>query len=133
MSVRDFHAGEEVCIFYGERSNGDLLVHNGFVFEENAHDKVSIQLGVSKSDPLFQMKERLLASMGMTAYVLKMIIFCHIFIRICLVSSQAFLQDVVELENTCLNLFEDDFSSLPSLLFLFFAYGLFLSYFALKS
>lgn len=67
MSVRDFHVGEQVCIFYGERSNADLLVHNGFVFEENAHDKVSIQLGVSKSDPLFQMKERLLASMGMTA------------------------------------------------------------------
>lgn len=82
MSVRDFHVGEQVCIFYGERSNADLLVHNGFVFEENAHDKVSIQLGVSKSDPLFQMKERLLASMGMTAYVLERILFCRLFIYI---------------------------------------------------
>lgn len=82
MSVRDFHVGEQVCIFYGERSNADLLVHNGFVFEENAHDKVSIQLGVSKSDPLFQMKERLLTSMGMTAYVLERILFCRLFIHI---------------------------------------------------
>lgn len=82
MSVRDFHVGEQVCIFYGERSNADLLVHNGFVFEENAHDKVSIQLGVSKSDPLFQMKERLLASMGMTAYVLERILFGRLFIHI---------------------------------------------------
>ena len=67
MSVKDFKAGEQVCIFYGERSNADLLVHNGFVFEDNVHDKVSIQLGVSRSDPLFQMKERLLAFVGMTA------------------------------------------------------------------
>lgn len=66
MSVRDFKAGEQVCIFYGERSNADLLVHNGFVFEDNAHDNVCIQLGVSKSDPLFQMRERLLGFMGMT-------------------------------------------------------------------
>ncbi|KAL9984830.1 hypothetical protein ACROYT_G007166 [Oculina patagonica] len=67
LSVKDFKAGEQVCIFYGERSNADLLVHNGFVFEDNIHDKVAIQLGVSRSDPLFQMKEKLLALMGMTA------------------------------------------------------------------
>lgn len=67
LSVKDFKAGEQVCIFYGERSNADLLVHNGFVFEDNVHDKVAIQLGVSRSDPLFQMKEKLLAFMGMTA------------------------------------------------------------------
>ena len=66
LSVKDFVAGEQVCIFYGERSNADLLVHNGFVFEGNIHDRVGIQLGVSRSDPLYQMKERLLSAMGMT-------------------------------------------------------------------
>ena len=60
-------AGEQVCIFYGERSNAELLVHNGFVFEENIHDRVVIQLGVSKSDSLYQMKDRLLTAIGMTA------------------------------------------------------------------
>jgi len=67
LSVKDFKVGEEVCIFYGERSNAELLVHNGFVFEDNIHDKVGIQLGVSKSDPLFQKKEKLLSIMKMTA------------------------------------------------------------------
>ena len=67
LSVKDFVTGEQVCIFYGERSNADLLVHNGFVFEGNIHDTVGIQLGVSRSDPLYQMKERLLSAMGMTA------------------------------------------------------------------
>lgn len=67
LSVKDFKAGEQVCIFYGERSNAELLVHNGFVFEDNIHDKVGIQLGVSKSDPLFQKKEKLLSIMKMTA------------------------------------------------------------------
>jgi len=67
LAVNDFKAGEQVCIFYGERSNADLLVHNGFVFEGNIHDKVGIQLGVSKSDPLFQKKEKLLSVMKMTA------------------------------------------------------------------
>lgn len=67
LAVKDFKAGEQVCIFYGERSNADLLVHNGFVFEDNIHDKVGIQLGVSKSDPLFQKKEKLLSILRMTA------------------------------------------------------------------
>lgn len=67
LAVKDFMAGEQVCIFYGERSNAELLVHNGFVFEANVHDRVSIQLGVSKSDPLYQMKDKLLSAVGMTA------------------------------------------------------------------
>lgn len=67
LSMKDFSVGEQVCIFYGERSNADLLVHNGFVYEDNSHDRVGIQLGVSKSDPLYRMKETLLTAMGMTA------------------------------------------------------------------
>ncbi|XP_068711253.1 actin-histidine N-methyltransferase-like [Montipora foliosa] len=67
LCVKDFMAGEQVCIFYGERSNAELLVHNGFVFEENIHDRVVIQLGVSKSDSLYQMKDQLLTAIGMTA------------------------------------------------------------------
>lgn len=67
LSVKDFKAGDQVCIFYGERSNADLLVHNGFVFDDNIHDRVLIQLGVSRSDALYQMKDKLLTSLEMTA------------------------------------------------------------------
>ena len=67
LSVKDFKAGDQVCIFYGERSNAELLVHNGFVFDDNIHDKVLIQLGVSRSDALYQMKDKLLTSLEMTA------------------------------------------------------------------
>ncbi|XP_073241569.1 actin-histidine N-methyltransferase-like [Porites lutea] len=67
FSMKDFSAGEQVYIFYGERSNADLLVHNGFVYESNSHDRVTIQLGVSKSDPLYSLKETLLTALRMTA------------------------------------------------------------------
>ena len=67
LSVKDFKAGEQVCIFYGERSNAELLVHNGFVYEDNLHDRVLIQLGVSRSDALYKMKDKLLTALGMTA------------------------------------------------------------------
>ena len=67
FSMKDFSAGEQVYIFYGERSNADLLVHNGFVYESNSHDRVTIQIGVSKSDSLYSLKETLLTALGMTA------------------------------------------------------------------
>ena len=66
LSVKHFQVGEQVWIFYGERSNADLLVHNGFVFEDNAHDKVCIQLGFSRSDPLYPIREQLLSAVKMT-------------------------------------------------------------------
>ena len=42
---RDVSAGKEFCIFYGERSNADLLVHSGFVHSANEHDSLKIKLG----------------------------------------------------------------------------------------
>uniref|UniRef100_A0A1B6DPA2 protein-histidine N-methyltransferase n=1 Tax=Clastoptera arizonana TaxID=38151 RepID=A0A1B6DPA2_9HEMI len=57
---RDFVAGEQVFIFYGARSNADLLVHNGFIYPPNNVDSYKIRLGVSKSDPLEYLKSLLL-------------------------------------------------------------------------
>lgn len=33
--MKDFKEGEQVTICYGERKNADLLIHNGFVMENN--------------------------------------------------------------------------------------------------
>lgn len=34
-----------MCICYGQRSNGQFLLHNGFVCTENPNDSLSIKLG----------------------------------------------------------------------------------------
>lgn len=42
--------GEQIYIFYGERSNADFLVYNGFVYPENYHDAIKVKFGISNSD-----------------------------------------------------------------------------------
>ncbi len=34
----------QIYIFYGTRSNAEFVIHNGFFFEDNAHDRVKIKL-----------------------------------------------------------------------------------------
>lgn len=36
----------QVLIFYGPRSNAELLLHNGFVFDANEHDRLAIRIGI---------------------------------------------------------------------------------------
>lgn len=36
----------QISIFYGARSNAELLVHNGFVYPENDMDRTAIKLGI---------------------------------------------------------------------------------------
>lgn len=57
----------QIYIFYGTRSNAEFVIHNGFFFEENAHDRVKIKLGVSKSERLYAMKAEVLARAGIPA------------------------------------------------------------------
>jgi len=47
---RPFAAGQPITIFYGERSNADFLLHNGFVYPDNHHDSLKIKFGISNSD-----------------------------------------------------------------------------------
>ncbi|XP_035217158.1 actin-histidine N-methyltransferase-like isoform X2 [Stegodyphus dumicola] len=51
-ACQQFLKGEEVCMFYGPRTNAEFFAHNGFVYLDNENDAVEIKLGISKSDPL---------------------------------------------------------------------------------
>ncbi|XP_069591523.1 actin-histidine N-methyltransferase [Ranitomeya imitator] len=64
VALQEFKEGEQIYIFYGTRSNAEFVIHNGFFFENNAHDRVKIKLGVSKSDRLYAMKAEVLARAG---------------------------------------------------------------------
>ncbi|KAG8449133.1 hypothetical protein GDO86_015982 [Hymenochirus boettgeri] len=64
VALQDFKFGEQIYIFYGTRSNAEFVIHNGFFFENNLHDRVKIKLGVSKSDRLYAMKAEVLARAG---------------------------------------------------------------------
>uniref|UniRef100_A0A671SU22 protein-histidine N-methyltransferase n=1 Tax=Sinocyclocheilus anshuiensis TaxID=1608454 RepID=A0A671SU22_9TELE len=66
MSVFRF-LSPQIYIFYGTRSNAEFVIHNGFFFEDNAHDRVKIKLGVSKSERLYAMKAEVLARAGIPA------------------------------------------------------------------
>lgn len=57
----------QIYIFYGTRSNAEFVIHSGFFFEDNAHDRVKIKLGVSKSERLYAMKAEVLARAGIPA------------------------------------------------------------------
>ncbi|XP_055842907.1 actin-histidine N-methyltransferase [Episyrphus balteatus] len=59
-ALTDFQKGEQIFIYYGDRSNADLLVHNGFVYPDNKKDSVSIKLGLSSSDELLTERTKLL-------------------------------------------------------------------------
>ncbi|MCI4382995.1 hypothetical protein PGIGA_G00021260 [Pangasianodon gigas] len=67
VALHDYKESEQIYIFYGTRSNAEFVIHNGFFFEENAHDRVKIKLGVSKSERLYAMKAEVLARAGIPA------------------------------------------------------------------
>ncbi|XP_016423039.1 histone-lysine N-methyltransferase setd3-like [Sinocyclocheilus rhinocerous] len=67
VALKDYKEAEQIYIFYGTRSNAEFVIHNGFFFEDNAHDRVKIKLGVSKSERLYAMKAEVLARAGIPA------------------------------------------------------------------
>ena len=74
MASRNFIKGEQFTIYYGNRSNADFLVHNGFVdstagtseADDEQKDKslhsnsMVLRLGISRNDPLAQKKYEIL-------------------------------------------------------------------------
>ncbi|XP_031436430.2 actin-histidine N-methyltransferase [Clupea harengus] len=64
VALQDYKENQQIYIFYGTRSNAEFVIHNGFFFEDNAHDRVKIKLGVSKSERLYAMKAEVLARAG---------------------------------------------------------------------
>ncbi|XP_012708249.2 actin-histidine N-methyltransferase [Fundulus heteroclitus] len=67
VALKDYKENEQIYIFYGTRSNAEFVIHNGFFFQDNAHDRVKIKLGVSKSERLYAMKAEVLARAGIPA------------------------------------------------------------------
>ncbi|XP_048829750.1 actin-histidine N-methyltransferase [Brienomyrus brachyistius] len=67
VALMDYKKDEQIYIFYGTRSNAEFVIHNGFFYEANAHDRVKIKLGVSKSERLYAMKAEVLARAGIPA------------------------------------------------------------------
>ena len=67
LAQRDFNAGDQFTIFYGKRSNCNLLVHNGFVFPANPDDCLQLRLGVAKTDPLAATRLALLERVGVVS------------------------------------------------------------------
>lgn len=67
VAWRPVAKGEQVFIFYGDRPNCELLIHNGFVHPGSACDAVRLRLGVAKADPLHADKAALLHRLGLPA------------------------------------------------------------------
>ncbi|XP_030574737.1 actin-histidine N-methyltransferase isoform X3 [Archocentrus centrarchus] len=67
VALQDYKKNEQIYIFYGTRSNAEFVIHNGFFFQDNSHDRVKIKLGVSKSERLYAMKAEVLARAGIPA------------------------------------------------------------------
>ncbi len=54
-----------MTIFYGRRTNQELLIHNGFVSCENNFDAYELKLGMSTRDPLYEKRALILAEFGL--------------------------------------------------------------------
>nr|XP_045594445.1 actin-histidine N-methyltransferase-like [Procambarus clarkii]XP_045594446.1 actin-histidine N-methyltransferase-like [Procambarus clarkii] len=65
LAQRDFKAGDQFTMYYSQRPNTELFLHNGFVVRDNKNDSLAIKLGVSKSDTLYDEKVALLLSLGL--------------------------------------------------------------------
>nr|XP_053655087.1 actin-histidine N-methyltransferase-like [Cherax quadricarinatus] len=65
LAQRDFKAGDQFTIYYSQRPNTELFLHNGFVYRDNKNDSLAIKLGVSKGDQLHDEKVALLSSLGL--------------------------------------------------------------------
>ncbi|KAG5877595.1 hypothetical protein JTB14_027599 [Gonioctena quinquepunctata] len=67
LALRDFKPGEQFFIFYGPRTNADLFIHNGFIYEDNVHDGYWIRLGISRSDNLQEKRTELLQRLAISS------------------------------------------------------------------
>jgi len=63
-AIKPFAVGEQIFIYYGKRSNAELLLHNGFVFTDNKNDNMKFKLGISKNDLLQKKKADLISKLN---------------------------------------------------------------------
>ena len=61
----DTKVGEEVRMYYGDRTNQELLVHSGFLAQKNVNDAVTIVVQIAgESDPLHKVRMMVLKNEG---------------------------------------------------------------------
>jgi len=61
-AIRDFKTGEQVKIFYGNRPNSELLLYQGFIFNNNHRDFVLALLALDPDSKLYEQQAKLLAA-----------------------------------------------------------------------
>ncbi len=49
-AMKDFKSNKEFTIFYGPRTNSDLLMQQGFTYMQNKHDRLLLKLGKGTTD-----------------------------------------------------------------------------------
>uniref|UniRef100_A0A336K0U1 protein-histidine N-methyltransferase n=1 Tax=Culicoides sonorensis TaxID=179676 RepID=A0A336K0U1_CULSO len=67
LTLNECKKGEQIFIYYGNRNNTDLLVHNGFVFPNNKNESIMIRLSLSSADKLFTERNNLLEKLDIKA------------------------------------------------------------------
>ncbi|XP_055636981.1 actin-histidine N-methyltransferase [Toxorhynchites rutilus septentrionalis] len=65
LALKDFQKGDQIFIYYGNRTNADFLVHNGFIFPDNNNNNVSIQLSLNSTEELFAQRKQLLEKLNL--------------------------------------------------------------------
>ena len=58
-------AESEILIHYGPRPNAELVIYNGFFYQGNSYDFVKMKLCLSKSDPHFELKQKMITRLGL--------------------------------------------------------------------
>jgi len=64
---RDYAAGEQVKVSYGQRSGGDLLLSYGFVPTDNPYDSTEVVLALREDDQWFAEKTAALQSRNLSS------------------------------------------------------------------
>ncbi|CAO4370316.1 unnamed protein product [Caenorhabditis nigoni] len=65
----DLEAGKEVTIFYGCRSKGEHLIHNGFIpINHQKQDFFKLKIGIPKSDKTLEAKKKLIEKYVQNVY-----------------------------------------------------------------
>ena len=64
--MEDLEPDQQVFIYYGDRTNSDFFLHNGFVYGDNKNDGYLLKLGVGTNDLLRDKKLLVLKRLNMS-------------------------------------------------------------------
>lgn len=68
FTMVDVKKGEQIYIYYGNRSNGELFIYSGFINDEHKADAIKIKLSLesNEKDSLFTMRKLFLTKRGLS-------------------------------------------------------------------